>query len=871
MIILPERHPITSLAKVLLFKINKLNKAMPMNKKCDFGGRKLILILSFTALFHFPFILFSADSGLQTFNKSIKPLLEKHCTQCHGPKKQKGDFRIDNLNPDMINGSNAGFWHEALNQINDGEMPPEDEKQFSEKELELVTSWLELELHKAAAHRNSTGGRQVMRRMNRYEYHYTLKDLLGIQLDYSESTPSDLFGEDGLKTNARFLGMSMVQMESYLEVAEAALEEAIPDTTEKLITGKIDKVKLYTSRIKKSYKSDKKAKASKYLTPAPSLFSSSTIHDMPRMVTFNERPFNGRFKIKITAKATASSDGRDPELTIQIGHRASGDYVPRKVMGYKTVKSSKKTQVLEFIGNIEDFPLGKKGAYYNGSGSHDLSHMNVWMRNTAHAKNNIDPKLPAEELDEPKLEIVSVEFEGPLLEGYPSEKAKSLVPASKSSNEKEYAKKTLFSFMSRAFRRPVSDEELNRALNSFENFRKLLPDFKSAIRKTMAMVLISPKFIYIVEPSSVDKPRKLNAFELASRLSYFLWASMPDNELFNLAKSGDLLKESVLKQQIRRMQKDPKFERFAKHFSNQWLGLDAMENVAINPDVNRKFSDEIKANLRLETEAFASHVFTNDLNCQNFIDSEFAMLNQIVAKHYGIKGVFGSHFRPVKLKAQDKRGGVLTNGSFMIAGSDGSDANAIYRGVWLKKHFFADPPPPPPPGVPTLAENEDVKKDLTVKEQIALHREAASCSRCHKNIDPWGVAFENYDAVGLWRTEIKEYETIVKTSKPDKKGNVKKTKQFVVKKTSPVDAVTTLPDGKKISGVTGLKKYLLQYKSDELAEALSKRVFGYALGRQLEFSDEATIKELMKRFENKNYRISALIEGIVTNQKFLQK
>ena len=835
--------------------------------RCVFGKGTLVPFLSFALL---SLSAFSADS-IQTFNKSIKPLLEKHCVQCHGAKKQKGDFRIDNLNPDMINGPNADFWHEALNQINDGEMPPEDEKQFSEKELDLVTGWLEKELHKAAAHRNSTGGRQVMRRMNRYEYHYTLKDLLGISLDYSESTPSDLFGEDGLKTNAKFLGMSMVQMESYLEVAEAALAEAIPDETEKLITGKINKIGFYNRRIKKTYKSDKKAKPSKFLTPAPSLFSSASIHDMPRMVTFNERPFSGRFRIKVTAKAIPSSDGRVPELTVQIGHRASGDYVPRKVMGYQTLKATKKEQTLEFIGNIEDFPLGKKGAYYNGSGSHDLVHMNVWMSNTAHAKNKIDPTAPIEKIDEPKFEIISVEFEGPLLEGYPSEKAKSLLPESQSSNEKELARKALLPFMSRAFRRPVTDAELNGALKSFEDFRKILPDFKSAMRKTMAMILISPQFIYIVEPSNVNKPRKLNAFELASRLSYFLWASMPDNELFSLAKSGDLLKESVLNQQIRRMQKDAKFERFAKHFSNQWLGLEAMENVAINPDVNKKFSDEIKANLRLETEAFATHIFTNDLSCQNFIDSNFAMLNQVVAKHYGIKGVYGSHFRPVKLSPSDRRGGVLTQGSFMIAGSDGTEANAIYRGVWLKKHFFADPPPPPPPGVPTLAENEDVQKDLTVKEQIALHREAAACSRCHKNIDPWGVAFENYDAVGLWRSEIKEYETIVKKSKPDKKGRVKTSKQTVVKKTSPVDAVTKLPDGQEVSGVEGLKKYLIKNKSGDLAEALSKRVLGYALGRQLEFSDEATVQELTKKFQDKKYRISALIEGIVTNQKFLQK
>ena len=816
---------------------------------------------------------FSADKNLQEFDQKIKPLLKEFCVKCHGPDKQKGDFRIDNLDPDMVNGSNGDFWHEAINQINDGEMPPEDEKQFSAKQLEQVTGWLENELHRATAHRNSTGGRQMMRRMNRYEYHYTLKDLLGISLDYSENTPGDLFGEDGLMTNAKFLGMSMVQMESYLDVAEAALLEAIPNGPEKVITAKIDKVSTYSRRIKKSYNAPKGVKASKFITPAPSLNSSATIHDMPRLVTFNDRPFNGLFKIKVTVKSTASSDGRIPELTVQVGHRSSGDYVPRKVMGFQSVKAKKNPQVVEFIGNIEDFPLGKKGAYYNGSGSHDLKHMHVWMTNSAKAKNKIDSKKKPEELDEPLLEVVSVEFEGPLYDGYPSETAKNLVPEKiNSSDELKLAEQTLKKFMYRAYRRPVTESELKDAVNSFSDFRKLLPDFRSAIRKSMAMILISPKFIYIVEPSEENKKRTLNAYELASRLSYFLWASLPDDELLKLAESGELLKGSVLKEQIKRMRKDSKYDRFASHFSDQWLGLSTMENVAIDPVANPKFSDEIKENLLLESLEFSKHIFRKDLSFLNFIDSKFAVLNQVVADHYGIDGVYGSHFRAVPLKPENNRGGILTQGSILIAGSDGSEANAIYRGVWLKKRLFADPPPPPPPGVPTLEESENISKNLTVKEQIAKHREEAACARCHRKIDPWGVAFENYDAVGLWRTEIVKISKAAKQAPKGKKKSKGKPKIQTVKSDPvPVDAASTLPDGKKVSGMTELKEYLLNHKKSELANAITRRVLGYALGRQLEFSDEEMVEDLSKTFQEKGYRISALIEGIVTNQKFLQK
>ncbi|MEK6236203.1 MAG: DUF1592 domain-containing protein, partial [Planctomycetales bacterium] len=322
---------------------------------------------------------------------------------------------------------------------------------------------------------------------------------------------------------------------------------------------------------------------------------------------------------------------------------------------------------------------------------------------------------------------------------------------------------------------------------------------------------------------------------------------MPDDELFSLAATGELLQPSVLRAQVKRMRKDPRFQRFATRFSSQWLGLSAMENVAVNPTVHREFSDEITENLKRETLAFASHVLTNDLSCRNFLQSDFAMLNQTVAKHYGIEGVHGSHFRPVPLRPEDRRGGVLTQGSFLIAGSDGTDSNPIYRGVWLKKRLFADPPPPPPPGVPALDDSPSRAAKLSLKQQIALHRQAPACARCHNKIDPWGVAFENYDAVGLWRTRM-----------------TKSTGEAV-------DAQSTLPDGETVDGVAELQDYLMKNKSDDLAEALARRMLGYALGRRLGFSDDETTRELSQAFQASDYQVSALLEKIVTSQAFLSK
>lgn len=796
------------------------------------------------------------DSRLAVFNRELMPLITRYCVRCHGPKTQEGDLRIDQLDPDLLQGKDADHWHEVLNQLNEGEMPPEDEVQLSSKDLSSITTWLESELQRAAARLNSTGGRQLMRRMSRYEYQYTLQDLLGISLDYSDQIPGDLSGDDGLKTNASRLGMSMVQMQSYLDVAEQALKEAIPDGPEKVFkeqTTNISVTKVRGQRVpKKKKKKGTKVAKPRFIAPSPGLTKSSFVHDLPRKVTFDERPFAGRFRITVRVVATASSDGRLPELMVQVGHRASGDYDPKKVMGRQMLQADEAPQVVEFTGNIEEFPLGKKDGYYNGSGSHNVTHLSAWLWNTAKPQSDIKNDTNIEDIDEPLLEVLSVEFEGPLLGGYPSQRAKDLLPdSSNSDDDNAFAREVLSRFMRRAFRREVTESEVTHAVDSFHSFRKLTPDLKSAMRKTMAMLLVSPKFIYLVEPSgATENIRELNSYELATRLSYFLWASMPDEELHALASTGELLKRDVLRAQIKRMRQDQKFHRFVKHFSSQWLGLSAMDHVAVNPTAHPEFSDEIRENLKLETLAFASHIFTEDLSCRNFISSDFAMLNQVVAQHYGIDGVHGSRFRPVALGGGDHRGGVLTQGSISIIGSDGTDSNPIYRGVWLRKRLFADPPPPPPPGAPPLDQSNPELSKLTLKEQIELHRAAPACARCHNRIDPWGVAFENYDATGRWRT-----------------GSRRDAKKDAVL----FDATSTLPDGTTVLGMNGLKKYLLENRSTQLAQALARRMSSYALGRQLEFSDNEMVNGLVRRFEEHDYRVSSLVEGIALSQAFLTK
>ena len=386
-------------------------------------------------------------------------------------------------------------------------MPPKGEAQLTSSEFRRLTTWLEAELKKAADKRNSTGGRQVMRRMNRYEYQHTLEDLLGIALDYSEHMPTDFSGENGLQTSGRLLGMSPVLMESYLEVAQMALAEAVPDGPEEIIREKQTKLQVTTIRGQRRLKRKKGENKTAGNRPRPSIIAPTFgfrqtyfVHDQPRKVTFLKRPFAGRFAIRIEVKATAASDGRLPELTAHVGHRASGDYDPKKVVGRRLIAESGESQVIEFLGNIEDFPLGKKDGYYNGSGSHNVTHLSVWLWNTATPSEKYKQTTTLEEIDEPLLEVLSVEFEGPLLAGYPSETARGLVPQEVAgSQELAVAAASLRRFLRRAWRRDVSDQEVQRALTAFKSFRSAAESFHAAMRDTMAMVLISQEFIYLVE------------------------------------------------------------------------------------------------------------------------------------------------------------------------------------------------------------------------------------------------------------------------------------------------------------------------------------------------------------------------------------
>ncbi|MEM6886227.1 MAG: DUF1592 domain-containing protein, partial [Verrucomicrobiota bacterium] len=357
--------------------------------------------------------------------------------------------------------------------------------------------------------------------------------------------------------------------------------------------------------------------------------------------------------------------------------------------------------------------------------------------------------------------------------------------------------------------------------------------------EVLVSVLCSPHFLFIAENEDRKSQKTEAQYALASKLSYFLWNTPPDQELLSLATRGELADQ--LEQQIDRMVNDPRIWNMIRAFTYEWLRVDRQQ--VINTNV-RKFADYsrfVKEDMPEETYHFIYHVLKENLSILNFIDSDFAMLNQNLAEFYKIKDVRGSHFRPVPIQPEMHRGGLLSQGAFLNGHSDGVQGHPIKRAVWLKEKILADPPPPAPPNVPELDPDTPGFEKMTLKEQLEVHRNKASCVDCHLQIDPYGVAFENYDAVGRYRDKEKD---------------------------KVVDSVAELPDGTVVHGIQGLKEYILTQKKDDVAYSVIEHLFAYALGRDVSFVDEDSLHAMVKQVADDDYRFQSVIKSIVMSPSF---
>ena len=767
----------------------------------------------------------------------VQKVLAEHCFSCHGPKRNKGDVRLDTLSRNMVDDRAAmETWHDALTAIQLGEMPPADAKSLSDQDRNLLVTWIRENVDLALQSTSQQSHGVVMRRLNRDEYAYTMQDLLGLDMDYAADLPPDPPSHDGFLNNGSALGMSAMQIQAYLKTARRALDLVLvegdwPQVDAQFIEKRIN------LKGAKGANSDRLGRVNYWAGRADRL------------------PRTGRFQIRVRANVQRPQGSPAPVMKVQYGYFVGGlttQFI--RTVGELPI-DGEGSMTFELDGHAELFPMPEANvplekvqavvAITNALDDAKPDPKPETVRDPKKKKRK--KKVYPEDPSFPKIVIESVELIGNAYDTWPPSSHRQILREDERLTSDRTVKRVLRRFIERAWRRPMTDSELSIWLDHFREMRTVTDSPIGALRETLAASLSSTAFLYLVEPqSSEESRRELNDFELASRLSYFLWSSLPDGELKSLAQDGKLNSPDVLRQQFARMMRDEKSNRFIDQFVTQWLDLGALQRVAVNPQHYPDFDDLLKPQMVDETKMFFAEVLRNDLSALSFLRADFTMANAALAKHYGLSGPTSQEFKRVSLVGTNRPGGLLGHASTFMAGSDGVDSHPIRRAVWIRERLLNDPPDPPPPDVPSIESTVEDFAKLSVMEQLKIHRSKAACADCHQGIDPWGIALEHYDAVGLHRTRI-------------------------ARQKRSVDASTALPGNVPVAGIEDLQDYLLEKRRGQFAEAFVAKLLTYALGRSLDLQDRRMIEKLAGKFADSEYKIADLMQAIVTSDAFMKR
>ncbi len=772
-------------------------------------------------------------------DEQVGPILKQHCLECHGAEKPKKNFRVDRLSPELADEASRKQWLAVRKRVIAGEMPPKSKPRPTADEIGVLTEWIDAQLRSADAAQLASQGRVVLRRLNRVKYENTIRDLLGIDVELKELLPIDS-SAGGFDNVGEALHVSSFLMERYLDAADKALGVAIangpqPPVFKKRLSLKEERhVKVTTEKVFRQ------------LDNGLVMFSSSQWQGIT--VTQFYPPDRGKYRFRISAYGIQSA-GKPVTYRVDAGPMLMG--TKNHLVSYFDAAADQPT-IGEFVDNFEA-----------------RDHIRILPYGLASAQ-SVD-KIGADTYDGPGLAIEWVEVEGPLHDVWPPESHRRIfgeLPQASAPNYNQRqrvevvsqtpladAQRILRGFARRAFRRQVSDDDVKPFVALFEAKLADGYSFEQAVRVGLKGVLVSPEFLYLRE-----KPGKLDDFALASRLSYFLWSTMPDEELLALAEAGKLAERQTLREQVERMLDSPKARAFTENFVGQWLGLRDIDFTEPSHLLYPEFDDMLKVSMVRETELFFAELVKSDLSLTNFVSSDFSMLNGRLAKHYGIPGVDGWEFRKVPLPAESHRGGVMTMASVLKVTANGTTTSPVMRGAWVLSRILGTPPPPPPADVPAV--EPDIRGATTIREQLAKHRQLESCASCHAEIDPPGFALETFDVIGGWRDNYRttgsgESVTVDGRRMPYHKG----------KKVDPADV---LADGRKFANIDEYKGLLLSDK-DQLARALTEKLLTYATGGSPRSSDRAEIEAIVGRIREKDYGLRSLVHEIVQSEAFRRK
>lgn len=781
------------------------------------------------------------DEGSTRAQEALPRFLEQHCVKCHSGDDAEKDLRLDELTRDFQTRKARDSWSLVVEQLEAGEMPPKKKPRPATADLQAALTSIKSRLIETEKGRRTREGRVVLRRLNRAEYENTVHDLLGIDTPLKDLLPED-GAANGFDNASDALQVSSFLLERYLEAADKALSHAIvngpqPPTVKKRNTiPETHRFKSSTERVYRRVEGDTVV-----------LFSSSHWNAVQLSELWPQH--RGLYRFRISAYAVQSG-GKPVTFQVTNGDGGMGG-AKAHLVGYFDALPDK-PQVFEFV----DLTEAKTGGYILPYGTA-----------TAHVVN----KIGAESYDGPGVAIEWLEAEGPLHEMWPPASHRQIFgdlpqkPASTRDDSKRIevtsdeplkdAERILRKFARRAFRRPVSDADLAPFLALARRKHEEGQSFEQATRVGLAAIMTSPDFLFLQE-----RPGKLDDFALASRLSYFLWSSMPDDTLLATAERGELREPAGLRAQVERSLAHPKSAALTKNFVGQWLGLREIDFTEPSHTLYPEFDEMLKISMVRETELFFEEVLKHDLSITNFLASDFTMLNGRLAKHYAIPGVDGFAFKKVNLPPDSHRGGVLTMASVLKVTANGTTTSPVMRGVWLLDKILGAPPRRPPADVGTI--EPDTRGSSTIREQLDKHRQLESCAVCHVKIDPPGFALESYDVIGGWR----DYYRATGNGKP-----------VIIDGTTmrylhgpKVDSSCVMPDGRPFANIDEFKRLLLEQK-DQFARALASKLIAYATGAAPDITDQPAIAAMAGAIKSKHDGFRSLVHEVVQSKMFREK
>ena len=795
----------------------------------------------------------SAAAPTQSAAESVRGVLDQYCVGCHNQRRvsEVGEPRtvldsqirgaglaLDNL--DVARPSaDAEAWEPVIKRLRAGSMPPAGRPRPDDGEARAVTSWLETRIDAAATRDPNPGRSGGVHRLSRTEYGNAIRDLLALEIDVTALLPGDETSDIGFDNNAEVLTISTAQLERYLSAARKI---------SRLATGVMtapDFVRFENSVL--LTQADRQSE----LLPLGSRGGIAATYNFPADGTYLLRVGltpNYQDYVRGMGRRNVLDLRIDGELVerFTVGGEAPGTPAPASWAPTEVGDPEWERYVREAADHLEVRTRVEGGPHVVGVS---------FVRRMWAPEGILQPEMKGAVLSNDEkyhgnaeVRALTVEgpYEGAVPEDTPSRRRIFVCYPVSASEEGACAEQIVSRLTHLAYRRPPTDQEIETLLRFFEEGRaKEGGSFDTGIQLALELLLVDPDFLLRVEEdppgAAPAQVYVLSDLELASRLSFFLWSSIPDEELLEVAERGQLTDPAILSRQVRRMLADLRSESLVSNFAAQWLHLRNLEEVKAEPSVYPEFDQDLVEAFQRETELFLASTIHEDRSVLDLVRADYTFVNERLARHYGIPGVYGSRFRRVTLPNLEQRGGLLAQGSVLSLTSYPHRTSPVLRGRWLLEAIFGTPPPGPPPNVPALPDRGEDDEPASVRERLELHRRDPVCASCHRTIDPPGFMLENYDAIGGWRTVTEEGR--------------------------PVDAVGTMPNGVTAEGLSGLRGLLLD-EPEQFVSTLTERLLAYAVGRQTDYYDQPTVRKIVRDAAEDEYRWTSVILGIVNSPAF---